>query len=187
MSRSGRSSGSRSPSSTRSTSGRLSALPWPPSPAHARERPREVRRLLALRRRVPGGLHPGRRRGEHGREPRLRRRALRAHLRDQHEPLHLLRLLRARVPVRRDHARERVRDRGVLARRPHLHEGHAPRRADQARAGRRSGPLRHARAGVQDDRADGAHGTHRHRGCKAAAVRILREQSPHSRSLLCAM
>ena len=34
----------------------------------------------------------------------------------------------ARVPVRRDHARERVRDLRVLARRPHLHEGHAPRR-----------------------------------------------------------
>ena len=31
----------------------------------ARERPREVRRLLALRRRVPGRLHPRRRGGEH--------------------------------------------------------------------------------------------------------------------------
>ena len=60
------------------------------------------------------------------------RRALCAHLRDQHEPLHLLRLLRARVPVRRDHARQRVRDLRVLARRPHLHEGHAARGADQA-------------------------------------------------------
>ena len=44
---------------------RLPALPRPPPPAHARERAREVRRLLAVRRRVPGGLHPRRRRGEH--------------------------------------------------------------------------------------------------------------------------
>ena len=64
---------------------------------------------------------------EHRRQPRLGRRALRAHLRDQHEPLHLLRLLRARLPVRRDHARQRVRDLRVLARRPDLHEGHAAR------------------------------------------------------------
>ena len=62
----------------------LPALPRPPPPAHARERAREVRRLLALRRRVPRRLHPRRRRGEHRREPRLGRRALRAHLRDQH-------------------------------------------------------------------------------------------------------
>ena len=61
-------------------------------------------------------------------EPRLGRRALRAHLRDQHEPLHLLRLLRARLPVRRDHARQRLRDLRVQPRRPDLHEGHAARR-----------------------------------------------------------
>ena len=93
----------------------------------ARERAREVRRLLALRRRLPGRLHPRRRRREHRREPRLGRRALRAHLRDQPQPLHLLRLLRARLPVRRDHARQRVRDLGVQPRRPDLHEGHAAR------------------------------------------------------------
>src|SRR5205823_9633262 len=116
----------------------------PSPPVAPRDRAREVRRLLALRGRVPGGLHPRRPRREHGHEPRLRGRALRAHLRDQHEPLHLLRLLRARLPVRRDHARQRVRDLGVLARRPDLHEGHAPRRADQAGAGRRPRPLRHA-------------------------------------------
>ena len=115
----------------------LPALPRPAPAAPARERAREVRRLLALRRRLPGRLHPRRRRREHARQPRLGRRALRAHLRDQHEPLHLLRLLRARLPVRRDHARQRVRDLRVLARRPDLHEGHAARRADQARAGRR--------------------------------------------------
>ena len=115
----------------------LPALPRPPPAAPARERAREVRRLLALRGRLPGRLHPRRRRREHRRQPRLRRRALRAHLRDQHEPLHLLRLLRARLPVRRDHARQRVRDLRVLARRPDLHEGHAARRADQAGAGRR--------------------------------------------------
>ena len=38
-------------------------------------------------------------------QPRLGRRALRRGVRDQHDPLHLLRLLRGRVPVRRDHAR----------------------------------------------------------------------------------
>ena len=61
-------------------------------------------------------------------------------------PLHLLRLLRARLPVRRDHARQRVRALRVLARRPDLHEGHAARRADQAGPGRRPRPLRHARS-----------------------------------------
>src|SRR5262249_3283442 len=70
--------------------------------------------------------------------------AVRAHLRDQHEPLHLLRLLRARVPVRRDHARQRVRDLGVLARRSDLHEGHAARRAGEADARRRRERVRHA-------------------------------------------
>ena len=35
--------------------------------------------------------------------------------------------------LRRDHTREPVRDLGVLARRPDLHEGHAADRADQAR------------------------------------------------------
>src|SRR5204863_9269164 len=64
--------------------------------------------------------------------------------RDQHEPLHLLRLLRARVPVRRDHARQRVRDLGVLARRPDLHQGHPAGGADQDGAGRRPEPVRHA-------------------------------------------
>src|SRR5207244_1842593 len=63
---------------------------------------------------------------------------------DQHEPLHLLRLLRAGLPVRRDHPRQRVRDLRVLAGRPHLHEGHAARRADQARPGRRRERVRHA-------------------------------------------
>ena len=108
------------------------ALPRPPPAVAPRERAREVHRLLALRGRVPRGLHPCRAGREHARPPRLAGRALRAHLRDQHEPLHLLRLLRARLPVRRDHARERVRDLRVQPRRPDLHEGHAARRADQA-------------------------------------------------------
>ena len=43
-------------------------------------------------------------------------------------PLHLLRLLRARLPVRRDHARQRLRDLRVQPRRPDLHQGHAARR-----------------------------------------------------------
>ena len=40
----------------------LPALPRPAPALAARERAREVRRLLALRRRVPSGLHPGGRR-----------------------------------------------------------------------------------------------------------------------------
>src|SRR5580765_4017952 len=48
------------------------------------------------------------------------------------------------MPVRRDHARQRVRDLRVLARRPDLHEGHAPRGADQEGPRRRPGALRHA-------------------------------------------
>src|SRR6266508_4518202 len=122
----------------------LPALPRAPPALAARERAREVRRLLALRSGLPGRLHPRRRRREHPGQPRLRRRALRADLRDQHEPLHLLRLLRARLPLRRDHARQRVRDLGVLARRPDLYEGHAARGADEEGAGRRPRPLRHA-------------------------------------------
>src|SRR6185503_10444421 len=86
--------------------------------------------------------HPG--------QPRLGRRALRADLRDQHEPLHLLRLLRARLPVRRDHARQRLRALRVPPRRPDLHEGDAPRPADQADPGRRGRDLRHPRAGLED-------------------------------------
>ncbi len=115
-----------------------------------RERAGEVRRLLALRGRVPGGLHPGRRRREHAGQPRLGRRALRADLRDQPQPLHLLRLLRARVPVRRDHARQRVRDLGAQPRRPDLHEGHAAHAAGEADAGRGRGPLRHADSLLQE-------------------------------------
>src|SRR5207244_3603064 len=72
------------------------------------------------------------------------RRALRPDLRDQHEPLHLLRLLRARLPLRRDHAGQRLRAGRVRPRRPDLHEGHAARRADQEGAGRRRRALRHA-------------------------------------------
>ena len=120
------------------------AVPRPTPSLATRERAGEVRRLLALRGRLPRGLHPRDRRGEHGRAPRVRGRALRPHLRDQPQPLHLLRLLRARLPVRRDHARGGVRDLRVLARRPDLHEGHAARPAGQADAGRRPRPLRHA-------------------------------------------
>ena len=78
-----RSSRSRSPSSTPVQAARLPAVPRPPPALAARERPREVRRLLALCRRVPRRLHPRRRGGEHRRHPRLGRRAVRAHLRDQ--------------------------------------------------------------------------------------------------------
>ena len=51
----------------------LSALPRPPQAAHARERAREVRRLLALRRRLPGRLHPRRPGREHARPTASRR------------------------------------------------------------------------------------------------------------------
>ena len=43
----------------------LPALPRPPPPLASRERAGEVRRLLAVRRRLPGRLHPRRRRREH--------------------------------------------------------------------------------------------------------------------------
>ena len=57
---------------------RLPALPRPAqAPPLRGHPPGEVRRLLALRRRLPGRLHPRGRRREHAREPRLRRRALR--------------------------------------------------------------------------------------------------------------
>ena len=99
---------------------------------------REVRRLLAVRGRLSGRLHPGRGGGEHTGPSRLGRRALRGGVRDQHDPLHLLRLLRGRVPVRRDHARSRLRDVGLQQVGPHLHEGNAvggPDRADTLEAG----------------------------------------------------
>src|SRR3954463_8662339 len=123
---------------------RIPALPRTAPPLAPREWPREVRWLLALRSGFPRRLHPGRRRREHSGQPRLAGRALCAHLRDQPLALHLLRLLRACLPLRRDHARGRVRALRVLPRRPHLHEGHAARAAGQARAGRRPRTLRHA-------------------------------------------
>ena len=89
----------------------LPALPRPPQTPQVRgHRPREVRRLLALRRRLPGRLHPRRRRREHPRRAGLGRRALRRGLRDQPLALHLLRLLRDRLPLRRDHDGPRLRD-----------------------------------------------------------------------------
>ena len=104
-----------------------------PPPAPARERPREVRRMLALRRGLPGRLHPRGGRREHARGALLGRRALRAHLRDQHEPLHLLRLLRAGLPVRRDHARPRLRAGRDVARRAGLHQADAAGARPEAR------------------------------------------------------
>ena len=57
---------------------RVPALSRPAQAAPLRgHRPGEVRRLLALRGRLPGRLHPRGRGREHSREPRLRRRALR--------------------------------------------------------------------------------------------------------------
>src|SRR5215203_3940190 len=119
---------------------RLPALPRPPQAAPVRGHGAgEVRRLLALRGRLPGRLHPRRRRREHARQPRQRRRALRRGLRDQPLALHLLRLLRGRVPVRRDHDGPGLRDVGLRPVRPDLHEGDAARRALRAHAAPRRG------------------------------------------------
>ena len=82
---------------------RVPALSGPPQAAPLRgHRAREVRRLLALRRGLPMAAFASSPR-ERSRRPGLARRALRRRLRDQPRPLHLLRLLRGRLPVRRDH------------------------------------------------------------------------------------
>ena len=121
------------------------ALPRPPQAPPVRGHgPREVRRLLALRRRVSCGLHPRRRRRERPRRPRLGRRALRVCLRDQPRALHLLRLLRGRLPVRRDHDGPRLRDGRLQPRRPDLHQGDAPRRADRAHSASHRGRVERA-------------------------------------------
>ena len=80
----------------------VSPLPREAQLQRFEDRSGEVRRLLALRRRLPGRLHPRARGGQRPGAPGLDWRALRRRLRDQHDPLHLLRLLRGRVPVRRD-------------------------------------------------------------------------------------
>src|SRR5581483_7946954 len=90
--------------------------------------------MLAVRRRLPGGLHPGGGRGEHAREPGLGGRALRGGLRDQYEPLHLLWLLRGRLPVRRDHDGARLRALRLHAIGPDLHQGDVVGRANRADA-----------------------------------------------------
>src|SRR5580765_6577797 len=90
------------------------------------------------------GLHPRHRRREHGREPGLARRALREDLRYQHAPLHLLRLLRGRVPRASDRAGTRVRGVGHQPREVHLHHGEA---AGAAAARRRSAAERQEERG----------------------------------------
>src|SRR4051812_15117893 len=113
----------------------------PPAASLRGHRPGEVRGLLAVRGRLPRGLHSRRRRGEHAGEPRVRRRALRRCLRDQPQPLHLLRLLRGRVPVRRDHDGPRLRDERLRPLRPDLHQGDAAGRAPGAHAAARRGRI----------------------------------------------
>ena len=76
-------------------------------------------------------------------------RALRRDLRDQPRPLHLLRLLRGRVPVRRDHDGPRVRDGRLQPRGPDLHQGDAARGAGRAHAAARGGRV--SRAVEADD------------------------------------
>ena len=84
-------------------------------------------------------------------QPGLGRRALRGGLRDQHVALHLLRLLRGGLPVRRDHDGQRLRARRLQPLRPDLHQGDAagrPARAHAAAARRASRTRRHVvRAG----------------------------------------
>src|SRR5439155_12780925 len=113
----------------------LPAFPRPPQAAPLRgHRAREVRRLLPVRGGLPGRVHPRGRLGEPPRRPGLRRRALRLGLRDQHDPLHLLRLLRARLPVRRDHDGQRLRARRLHALGSDLHEGDAAGRPTRTNA-----------------------------------------------------
>src|SRR5262249_9631140 len=87
-------------------------------------------------------LHPRRRGGEHPRRARLLGGALRGGLRDQPQPLHLLRLLRDRLPVRRDHDGPRLRDGRLRPVRPDLHQGDAAGRADRAHAAEKRGRRR---------------------------------------------
>src|SRR5262249_35968952 len=129
--------------------GDVPALPRPPHPRPACGRPRALRRLRALRGRLPGGRDLRQGRGERPGEPGLARRALRRALRDQHAALHLLRHVRGGLPRGRDLAREGLRALGLPARRVHLHEGRAgrahgegglPAQTLSATAGARPGP-----------------------------------------------
>ena len=80
-------------------------------------------------------------------QPRQRRRALRGGLRDQHVALHLLRLLRGRLPVRRDHDGPRLRAVRLQPLGPDLHQGDAARRAARAHAAARRGRVGRRRDG----------------------------------------
>src|SRR3984893_15518513 len=111
----------------------LPALPRTSQAASVRGHPAgEVRRLLALRRGLPSRLHPRGGGREHARKPGLRGRALRGRVRDQPVSLHLLRLLRDRLPVRRDHDGARLRALGLRPLGSDLHQGDAARRATRA-------------------------------------------------------
>src|SRR4029450_8267946 len=111
----------------------------PQAPPLRGARAREGRGLLALRGGLPREVHPRSGGREHAGQPGVRRRALRGCLRDQHDPLHLLRLLRAGLPVRRDHDGERLRARRLQPQRPDLHEGDAARRPARAHAAQARG------------------------------------------------
>src|SRR5690606_34372791 len=65
--------------------------------------------------------------------------ALRRRLRDQPLALHLLRLLRDRLPVRRDHDGSRLRDGRLRPQGLDLHQGDAARRAGRAHAAEERG------------------------------------------------
>src|SRR5205807_9601529 len=85
--------------------------------------PREMRRLRALRHRLPGGLHRGGSGREHARASRFTRGALCQALRDQPAALHLLRDVRGSLPVRRHHDGPALRPRGRPPGQVHRRQG----------------------------------------------------------------
>jgi hypothetical protein len=122
------------------------ALPRSAPAQPLRGRPREVHRLRAVRLGLPGGRDLRAGGGQHRRAALLARRALRRGLPDQLQPLHPVRPVHRGVPDACAHDDQRVRDQRRLARRAHLDQGPAARRAAR-------GHLRHAPHGPRGARA----------------------------------
>jgi hypothetical protein len=129
------------------------APPRPPHPPPLRQWPREVHRLRALRRRLPGGVHLRRTRREPQGSPLLPGRAVRRALRDQPDALHLLRLLRRGLPHRGDHPRAPLRPGRLPAGAHRGHQGGAARGLASLRAGARTGRAARRRLGPARSRA----------------------------------